>query len=132
MYLKCSMRKKDGKEHRTWSVVESRRIRGKGCVQRHVLYLGEINDSQRLVWQKSIEVFEEGRKQPVQMAIFPQDRFPVESSAEVVQVKLKEFSLHRPRQWGSCWLACWLCQAAVLPTTNMPASNFPTDEDDED
>ncbi len=114
MYLKCSTRKKDGKEHRTWSVVESCRIRGKGCVQRHVLYLGEINDSQRLVWQKSIEVFEEGKQQSTQMAIFPEDRIPTESLAEVVQVNLKDFSLHRPRQWGNCWLACQLWEELRL------------------
>ena len=58
MFLKCSKRRKDGKEHRTWSVVESRRV-GRGVVQRHVLYLGEINDAQRAAWQKSIEVFDE-------------------------------------------------------------------------
>jgi hypothetical protein len=47
MFLKCHPRIKDGKEHRYWSVVENRRCgRGK-FVQRQVLYLGEINDSQR-------------------------------------------------------------------------------------
>ena len=46
MFLKCSKRRKDGKEHRTWSVVESRRV-GRRVVQRHVLYLGEISDAQR-------------------------------------------------------------------------------------
>jgi len=51
MFLKCSTRQKDGKEHRSWSVVESRRL-GRSVVQRHVLYLGEINDSQRAAWQK--------------------------------------------------------------------------------
>ncbi len=103
MYLKCSTRRKDGKNHRTGSIVESCRI-GKRCVQRHVLYLGEINDSQRVAWQKSIEVFQEGQSRPVQMAIFPGDRQPEESPWPLIQVKLDEMELHRPRQWGACWM----------------------------
>ena len=74
MFLKCSTRRKNGKEHRSWSIVESRRLGDGRCVQRHVLYLGEINDSQRAAWQKSIEVFDEGGRKPLQMAIFPEDR----------------------------------------------------------
>jgi len=31
MFLRAKTRKKDGKEHRTWSVVENRRVPG-GCV----------------------------------------------------------------------------------------------------
>ena len=69
MFLKCSTRKKDGKEHRSWSIVESRRV-GRGVVQRHVLHLGEINDSQRAAWQKSIEVFDEQQGQARQCALF--------------------------------------------------------------
>ena len=105
MFLKCSVRRKDGKEHRSWSVVESRRLRGGRCIHRHVLYLGEINDSQRAVWQKSIEVFEDGKEQSVQMAIFPEDRKPWDGDGLVIGVRLKEMELHRPRQWGACWLA---------------------------
>ena len=60
MFLKCRIRKKDGKEHRSWSVAESRRYGGGKVAQRHVLYLGEINDSQRLAWERAIEVFDEG------------------------------------------------------------------------
>ena len=58
MFLRCTNRKKDGKQHRYWSVVENRRVAGGRVVQRQVLYLGEINDSQREAWRKTIEVFE--------------------------------------------------------------------------
>jgi len=131
MYLKCSTRRKDGKEHRTWSIVESRRI-GKRCVQRHVLYLGEINDHQRQAWQKSIEVFEEGRPRPVQMAIFPEDREPAGSPWPLVQVKLNEMELHRPRQWGACWmgLELWrLLQLDEFWVQRLPASREGTEWD---
>lgn len=102
MFLKCSTRRKDGKEHRSWSIVESRRVAG-GVVQRHVLYLGEINDSQRLAWEKSIEVFDEDHGQSRQCALFPEDRTPP-AGVPAVQVRLDALRLPRPRSWGACWL----------------------------
>jgi len=106
MFLRCTKRKKDGKEHRYWNVVESRRVSGGRVVQRQVLYLGEINSSQLGAWRKTIEVWEEGGAAPQRIALFPSDR-PVEIGAEaVVQIRLAEVELRRPRQWGACWLAC--------------------------
>ena len=66
-------RKKDGKEHRYFSVVENHRVRGGRVVQRHVLYLGEINSSQELAWRKSIEVLDERSEGPRTLALFPED-----------------------------------------------------------
>jgi hypothetical protein len=103
MFLKCSTRKKDGKEHRSWSIVESRRI-GRSVVQRHVLYLGEINDSQRAAWKKSIAVFDEQQGQSRQCALFPEDRTPSANDPLAVQVRLNQLQLSRPRTWGACWL----------------------------
>ena len=74
MFLRFKKRFKDGKEHRYWSIVENRKVRGKRVVQRHVLYLGEINDNQRASWCKTIEVFQDGKILPKQIAIFPEDR----------------------------------------------------------
>jgi transposase len=69
-----------------------------------VLYLGEINDSQREAWLKSIEAFEETRQEQRQLALFPSDRAIPEHAREFgVQVKLSQFRLERPRQWGACW-----------------------------
>jgi hypothetical protein len=104
MFLKCSVRRKDGKEHRTWSIVESRRVHGGGSVQRHLLYLGEINDSQQAAWQKSIAIFAEGEAEPRQYALFPEDRVGAASDVPQLQLKVGELTLHRPRQWGACWL----------------------------
>jgi hypothetical protein len=113
MFLRCTTRKKDGKEHRYWNVVENRRISGGRVIQRQVLYLGEINDSQQAVWRKSIEVFED-RGTTTQMVLFPEDR-PVEISDEhVVKIRLKDVELRRPRQWGACWLACKLYEQLGL------------------
>ena len=98
------IRKKDGKEHRSWSVVESRRFSAGKVAHRHVLYLGEINDSQRAAWQRSISVFDEDRGQSRQLALHPADRLPPDG-ADAVQVHLGRLRLERPRQWGACWLA---------------------------
>jgi len=67
MFLRFKTRKKDGKEHRYWSVVENRRVADGRVVQRHVLYLGEINDAQRAAWCRSIEVFDEDQGSSGQM-----------------------------------------------------------------
>jgi transposase len=108
MFLRCTKRKKDGKEHRYWNVVENRRVSGGRVVQRQVLYLGEINSSQLGAWRKTIEVFEDGAVAAQTMALFPEDRSPEVTDEQVVQVRLKEVQLRRPRQWGACWLACQL------------------------
>jgi Transposase DDE domain len=108
MFLRCTQRKKDGKSHRYWSIVENRRVTGGRVVQRHVLYLGEINDSQRDAWRKTIEVFEDGATTPKTMALFPEDRAVEVADETVVQIRLGDLELHRPRQWGACWLACHL------------------------
>lgn len=109
MFLRCTTRKKNGKEHRYWSIVENKRCAGGKIAQRHVLYLGEINDRQETAWQKSIEVFEHGQPLPRTLALFPAERaVPAPTADEIVQVKLSELQLRRPRQWGACWLACHL------------------------
>jgi transposase len=115
MFLKCHSRFKDGKEHRYWNIVENRRCgRGK-FVQRQVLYLGEINDTQRESWCRTIEVFDENRERTMPLALFPADRqLPNFAAGFGVQVRLKEMELHRPRQWGACWLACHLYEQLEL------------------
>ena len=114
MFLRCTNRKKDGKEHRYWNVVENRRVSGGRVAQRQVLYLGEINGSQREAWRKTIEVFEDGAATAQTMALFPED-CPVEvDDRSVVKIRLKEVELRRPRQWGACWLACTLYEQVGL------------------
>jgi hypothetical protein len=104
MYLKCNRRLKDGKEHRYWSIMENRRCSGGTVVQRPVLYLGEINDSQRQAWIRSIEVFDEDHDRQGKLALFAADRPIPESVADGIGVRLLEFVLKKPRQWGACWL----------------------------
>ena len=106
MFLRKTPRKKDGKTHDYWSVVENKRVAGGRVVQRHVLYLGEINSSQAAVWRKAIEVLDEDAGQPRTLALFPEDRCAgVAPDASVVELRLSDMRLCRPRQWGACWLA---------------------------
>jgi len=115
MFLKCNWRFKDGKEHRYWSIVESRRCAGGQVVQRPVLYLGEINDSQRESWCRTIEAFDPQRDRTLPLALFPADRpVPEHATGFGVQVQLAQMELHRPRQWGACWLACQLYEQLGL------------------
>jgi transposase len=104
MFLRHKIRRKDGKEHRTWSVVENRRVHNGRVVQRQVLYLGEINDSQRASWSRAIEALDEGGRS-TQIALFPEDRVAPALDCDVVSIRLSEMRLRRPRQWGACWLA---------------------------
>jgi transposase len=115
MFLRATTRKKDGKEHRYYSVVENKRVSGGRVLQRHVLYLGEINSSQERSWRRSIEVLDETRQAARTLSLFPEDRcegvIPDES---IVRLKLAQLRLERPRQWGACWLTLELWQKLGL------------------
>ena len=109
MYLRFTRRLKDGKEHRYWSIVESKRCAGGKVVQRPVLYLGEINDSQCDAWCRVIEAFDEDSPtSPSAGAVSGRRAAPDRAKTYGVQVRLDEMQLHRPRQWGACFLACHL------------------------
>ena len=115
MYLRCNRRFKDGKEHRYWNIVESKRCAGGKVVQRQVLYLGEINDSQHQAWCRVIEAFDEQSQQHTQLALFPAEKeLPAYAEGYGVQVRLEAMELHHPRQWGACWLACHLYEQLAL------------------
>ena len=108
MFLRCSTRKKDGKIHHYWSVVENRRVADGRVVQRHVLYLGEINDSQQVAWRRSIEIFDQGEGVARTVALVDAERQIEQDSQAIVRIRIDGMKLRHPRQWGGCWLACEL------------------------
>jgi len=108
MFLRSTNRKKDGKDHRYFSIVENRRVPGGKTVQRTVLYLGEINDQQRAAWRKTLDVFDEEEQRYTTMSLFPEDREIPADALDSVQVKLSGLELRRPRMFGNCWLGCEL------------------------
>ena len=93
-------------------------------VQRQVLYLGEINDSQRAAWWRTIEVLE-GKSGSRQMALFAQGREAPALNCEVVRVQVHDVEVHAPRQWGGCWLSLCLWERLELDRfwgPRLPAS----------
>ena len=114
LFLKCHERFKNGKQHRYWSLAENQRCAGGRIVQRQVLYLGEINDNQRAAWIKQIEVFDTQGQTYTTAALFPEDRLVPAEVAQGIQIRLNDFEVERPRQWGACWLALWLWELLGL------------------
>jgi hypothetical protein len=117
MFLRCTRRVKDGKVHEYWNLVENRRLSDGRVAQRQVLYLGEINASQREAWRKTIEVQEQGTRR--QVALFPAGSMPADD-VDAIGVRLSELRLRRPRQWGACWLALELWQQIELDSFWRP------------
>src|SRR5215469_4318323 len=108
MFLRSTNRRKDGKDHRYFSIVENHRLPGGKTVQRTVLYLGEINDQQQAAWRRTLDVFIEDEERYATMSLFPDDRELPADALDSVQVKLSGLELRRPRVFGNCWLACEL------------------------
>ncbi len=106
MFLRSTKRKKDGKEHRYWSVVESVRQPSGPVHQKTLLYLGDLNDSQRAAWTKALEVFNTDSGQTETRSLFPSDRTPPPTDAPALSLRLEDYRLSRARQYGACWLAC--------------------------
>jgi len=125
MFLRMTRRVKDGKEHRYWSIVENHRTADHRVHQRHVLYLGEINDSQRQAWWRSIEILENGAESPRNVALLPEDRMVESGRDDVIHVRVNHMRLERPRQWGACWLSLLLWEQLHLDdywTGKLPPS----------
>src|SRR5881397_32326 len=114
MFLRSTTRKKDGKQHRYFSIVENRRLATGQTAQRTVLYLGEINDKQEASWRKSLSVFDQDCQQYMTMSLFPDDRVIPSDVANGIQVRLGELELRNARVFGNCWLACELWQQLGL------------------
>ena len=114
MFLRSTNRRKDGKDHRYFSIVENRRLPGGKTAQRTVLYLGEINDQQQAAWRKTLDVFDETERRFTSLSLFPHDRELPGDAVDSVQVRLSGLELKRPRIFGNCWLACELWQQLGL------------------
>ncbi len=133
MFLRKTERRKNGKTHLYWSVVENKRLAGGRVIQRHLLYLGEINSSQAEAWRKAIDVFDEDAGRSRALALFPEDRCEVPEGDDVIRLRLSEMRLCRPRQWGACWLASVLWRELQLDrfwAERLPRSRKGTRWDD--
>ena len=114
MFLRSTNRKKDGKDHRYFSIVENQRVSASKTVQRTVLYLGEINDQQQASWRKTLAVFDEDKREYTNLHLFPDDRPLPADAMDGIQVRVSGLELRRPRPFGNCWLASELWQQLGL------------------
>jgi hypothetical protein len=125
MFLRCSTRKNNGKPHRYWSLVENKRCAGHKVVQRHMLYLGEINPRQEVVWREAAAAFPDAQPPPRTGALFAAERaLEAEAAGQAVRVKLTEMALRRPRPYGACWDKRPDCVQVVLALIVTP-EGFP-------
>jgi len=108
MFLRNYKRKKNGKWHEYFSVVENRRLAGGKRVQRTVLYLGEISGSQEDAWRKTLQVFDQDAGKTFTKSLFADGGEITNHAIDSIKVKLSQMQLCRPRSFGDCWLGCEL------------------------
>ena len=108
LFLRPHERRKDGKVHTYWSLVENRRCGDGRVMQRQVLYLGALSPSQELSWQKTAQTFDPPPTQPEPLSGLASERELLAKEAAAIAVHLDQFRIERPRQWGACWVAITL------------------------
>jgi len=105
MFLRATTRKKDGKTHRYWRLVENVRV-GRRVIQRTVAQLGELDAEGRL---RARSLARHLIGSPEQAQLFDDGHADV-----AVPVRLKGIRIERPRQFGDVYLALALSFAHVL------------------
>lgn len=132
MFLRFITRKKDGKEHRYYSVVENIPLPDRRSpFQKTLLYLGELSDAQHAAWTRAITVFDDSTGQLQNLSLFPDDRpIPSDQAGTSVSLRMGDYRLCRPRQYGACWMSCELWRELELDTfwtRHLPPSREGTD-----
>jgi transposase len=105
MYLRCTIRKKDGKVHRYWRLVRGVRI-GRRVIQQTVAHLGELDEQGRI----------EARALARHLIGIPEQAqlFDDGSRNVAVPVRLKGIRVERSRQFGDVYLALALWRGIGL------------------
>ncbi len=112
MFLRPHARRKDGKDHTYFSLVETVRT-ADGPRQKTLCYLGELNSSAQTRWLRTVEVFnEQGEAQ--QLKLFPSHVEPPPDDPQVARVLLNQVRLERTRQFGACYLGLELWKRLEL------------------
>jgi transposase len=123
LFLRAHKRRKDGKVHTYWSLVENRRCADGRVVQRHVLYLGALTGAQELSWEKTAQQFDAAPEPGQALPGLATERELQAKEAAAVGVYLNQFRIERPRQWGACWVAVTLWH--FLKLSEFWASRLP-------
>lgn len=105
MFLRRYQRRKNGKPHTYWALVESYRT-AKGSRQRVVAYLGELAAKERDGWSKlGSHLDRHAPARRLQRSLFDPPRHDAPQDDEPLLVKLSSVRLERPRDFGDTWLA---------------------------
>ncbi|HWE16427.1 MAG TPA: IS1634 family transposase [Hyphomicrobiaceae bacterium] len=105
MYLRHTIRKKDGKVHRYWCLVRSVRV-GKRVIQQTVAHLGELDEHGRIE-ARALARHLIGAPEQAQL-------FDDGSRDVAVPVRLKGIRIERSRQFGDVYLALALWRGVGL------------------
>jgi transposase len=108
MFIRANRRFKNGKLHTYYSVVESRRATNGQNVQRQVLYLGEISQTQEDSWQRALDEFNPQCRREETLDFFAAPQTISARDMRTLSLRLDQMRLRRPRTFGSCWLGCRL------------------------
>jgi transposase len=103
MFLRRCIRRKNGKAHTYWSLVESYRT-GRGSRQRVVAYLGELKRSEQSGWAQLGRKLS-GKCRPQRSLFDPPPYDDPAEEEEPMLVRLKGVALERLRDFGDVWLA---------------------------
>jgi transposase len=105
MFLRRCKRKKNGKQHTYWALVESYRT-ARGSRQRIVAYIGELKDDEQNGWVQLGRRLDK-RSRP-QASLFDPPHYDDPTDQEPLEVNLKAVRLERLRDFGDVWLALGL------------------------
>lgn len=115
MYVRSHRRRKDGKDHTYYSIVESVRVSGARPYQRRVLYLGELNSSQVSQWERCCEVVTE-RGESKQLSLYANQAPAEANDDDVAEVLLSTLSVSNVKDFGDCWVGLRAWQELSLDT----------------
>lgn len=113
MFLKRCQRRKSGKKHCYWALVESYRT-PRGSRQRVVAYLGELTASETSGWAKLGRTLTGKRHTRPERTLFDPPQVDEPSDEEPVLVSLRDLRLERLRDFGDVWLAWGLWRLLEL------------------
>ncbi len=123
MFLRRYERKKNGKGHVYWALVESIRT-ARGSRQKVVAYLGDVKKGQQTGWAALGRRLDKKDRPPP--SLFDPPSYP-EPAADLALVRIKGVSLQRPRDFGDVWLALGLWR--LLKLDELLAARLPAGDE---
>lgn len=114
MFLKRRTRRKNGKTHTYWELVESYRT-PRGSRHRRIAYLGELSASERAGWARLATLLDgKAARSARQLSLFDDDGDDSDPVPDEVSVDLRKLRVENARGFGDAYLAMLLWKALEL------------------